>query len=327
MTTDVLTAENSSLSAVSAGTLDELAGITHDYVAAAKAPATLRAYRSDWRLFDAWCADHGLTSMPATPETIALWLTDFAGVLACATLQRRLTSISQAHKAAGHDSPTRAPLVQATWQGIRRTFGTATRGKAPAVTPILRAFVTVLDIGRLGGLRNRALLVVGFAGAFRRSELVALDVADVVETIEGLEVTIRRSKTDQDGEGVVVCLPYGSDPSTCPVRTLKAWLTAAGIADGPIFRPVNRWDVVAGRRLSPRAVADVVKATAAAAGHDPSEFAAHSLRAGLITSAAGADVAERDIMRHSRHRSERTMRRYIRDASRWRANAAMAVGL
>ena len=180
---------------------------------------------------------------------------------------------------------------------------------------------------RLIGVRDRALLLVGFAGAFRRSELVALDVDDMADTTDGLVVTIRRSKTDQEGAGEQIGIPYGSDPATCPVRSYRAWLDASGVTSGPVFRAVTRHGRMSDRRLGDAAVADVVKRCARVAGLDPCQFAGHSLRAGLITSAAEAGVAERDIMRQSRHKSVPVMRRYIRGATVWQANAAAAVGL
>jgi integrase len=169
--------------------------------------------------------------------------------------------------------------------------------------------------------------VVGFAGAFRRSELAALDVADVEATDDGLVVHIRRSKTDQEGEGASVGLPYGSDPNTCPVRTLRAWLAAADIDEGPIFRSATPHGRITDRRLPDEAVSHRLQRAARAAGLDASRLAAHSLRAGLITSAAEAGVAERDIMRHSRHKSVAVFRGYIRDVGLFNANAAAAVGL
>jgi site-specific recombinase XerD len=324
--TEVVTTETTSFSATSLELL-QLADEARGYIGASKAPSTLRAYRSDWQAFTAWCAARSLPVLPAAPETVALYVADLAGVKAVATIQRRLTSISVAHQAAGHDSPTMTAVVRSTWRGVRRTFGTAQHGKAPARTADIRAMVATLDDRRLIGVRDRALLLVGFAGALRRSELVALDVADVVENGDGLVVTIRRSKTDQEGEGATLGLPFGSDPATCPVRALRAWLEAAGIADGAIFRPVDRHGQLADRRLSDRAVAEVVKRTAAASGLDPAAYAGHSLRAGLITSAAEAGAHERDIMRHSRHKSVPVMRRYIRDAGLFTDNAAATVGL
>lgn len=323
--TYLLASENTSLPALS-DDLERLADMAGGYLRSAKAPATLRAYRTDWRDFTAWCAARSLDGLPAEPRTVALYLTDLAGVKACATLQRRITSISQAHQAAGHEPPTRSMIVRETWRGIRRTFGTASEGKAPARTVEMRAMVATLD-DTLAGTRDRALLLVGFAGALRRSELVALDVADVVENGDGLVVTVRRSKTDQEGAGEQLGLPYGSDPATCPVRALRAWLGASGIESGPIFRPITRHGAMGERRLSDRAVAEVVKRAASAAGLDAGRYAGHSLRAGLITSAAEAGVLERDIMRHSRHKSVPVMRRYIRGATLFQSNAAAAVGL
>ena len=176
------------------------------------------------------------------------------------------------------------------------------------------------------GLRDRALLLIGFAGAFRRSELVSLDVEDVEECAEGLRVTLRRSKTDQEGAGEVKGIPYGRKLETCPVRALRAWLEAAGITAGPIFRSVNRHGQVQPGRLSDKAVALVVKRAAEAAGFDATRYAGHSLRTGLTTSAAAAGVQERDIMRQTGHRSVNMVRRYIREGELFRSNAAAQVG-
>lgn len=178
-----------------------------------------------------------------------------------------------------------------------------------------------------GGIRDRALLLIGFAAALRRSELVALDVDDVTEREDGLVVTLRRSKTDQEGAGAELGVPFGSDPTTCPVRALRRWYEASGIEAGPIFRPVTRHGVIGEARLTDRSVALVVKRTAERAGLDPVQFAGHSLRAGLITSAAEAGVQERHIMAQSRHKSVPVMRRYIRGATLFQDNAAAAVGL
>lgn len=304
-------------------TLLDTARSYHD---AAKAPATLKAYRNDWACWSSWCERQGCSPLPAAPEAVALYIADLAGVKAVATIQRRLTSISVAHKAAGHDSPTKASVVTATWKGIRRTFGTAQNQKAPARTQEVRAMVATLGDGP-GGARDRALLLIGFAGALRRSELVALDVDDVLEREDGLVVTIRKSKTDQDGAGEQLGLPFGSDPATCPVRALRRWYEVSGITEGPIFRPVDRHGTIGPRRLSDKGVAVVVKRTALAAGLDPTKYSGHSLRAGLITAAAEAGVQERFIMQQSRHRSIPVMRRYIRGATLFADNAASAVGL
>jgi site-specific recombinase XerD len=195
------------------------------------------------------------------------------------------------------------------------------------VTAEVRAMFDTLD-DTPGGLRDRALLVLGFAGGFRRSELVALDVADVVDRAEGLVVTLKRSNTDQEGAGREVGIPYGSHPETCPVRALRAWLAAAGIDDGALFRPVTRAGVVGAERLSAKAVALRVKVAVERAGvGDPSRYAGHSLRAGLVTAAAEAGVQERVIAEQTGHRSMAVLRRYIRSANMFQQNAAAEVGL
>jgi site-specific recombinase XerD len=312
--------------------LADVAEQARDYVAAAKAPNTLRAYRADWRDFAAWCERHALAALPAAPETVALYLAALAGDRKASTLRRRLSAISQAHQAAGLEPPTKSMAVRSTWAGIRRTHGTAEAGKTPVLVADLRRLVATLPESPLG-VRDRALLLLGFAGAFRRSELVGLDVGDVRETGDGLVVTLRRSKTDQEGQGAEKGIPYGSDRATCPVRAVRAWLAhLAGIPGelargAPLFRRVDRHGRIHPGRLSDRAVALVVKRTAAAAGLDPALYAGHSLRAGLATSAAAADVPERVIAQQTGHKSMAVLRRYIRSGSLFRENAAARVGL
>ncbi len=306
--------------------LEEAAERAREYVGQARAANTLRGYRADWAHFEAWCRDHGLSSLPASPESVALYLATLAETHKASTLQRHLSSISQAHKAAGLETPTAHVAVRAVWAGIRRARGVAQEGKAPAVTDDVRAMVASLPYSLLGS-RDRVLLLLGFAGAFRRSELVSLDIGDVQETREGLVATLRRSKTDQEGEGRKVGIPYGSNPATCPVRSLRGWIEASGIEEGPLFRGVDRHGRLLPNRLSDKAVSLVVKRRAQAAGLDPSKYSGHSLRAGLATSAAAAGVSERAIMAQTGHRSLHVVRRYIRDGSLFTENAAARVGL
>lgn len=305
----------------------ELARQARDYAAHSRAPNTKRAYQNDWRDFTSWCAEQGLQPLPATPQTIALYLTARAETHRVSTLQRRLSAISQAHKAAGYPPvSTREEPLHSVWMGIKREKGTAQQGKAPVVTEELRAMVTTLPDSLLG-IRDRALLLLGFAGAFRRSELVSLDVSDIHMTRDGVIVTLRRSKTDQEGQGQKIGIPYGSNPATCPVRALQAWLEASGITEGPLFRAIDRHGNLQPGRLSDKAVALVVKRRAEAVGLDPAKYSGHSLRAGLATAAAAAGVSERVIMNQTRHRSVMMVRRYIRDGSLFRENAAAMVGL
>jgi integrase len=210
--------------------------------------------------------------------------------------------------------------------GIRRTKGTAAAAKTPVLVDDLKRMVSRLPEGLIG-VRDRALLLIGFCGAFRRSELVALDAADVASTREGLVLTIRRSKTDQEGEGRKIGIPYASHVETCPIRSLQDWLERSGITEGPLFRPINRHGKMASTRLSAAAVGEIVKKYAAAVGLDASEFAGHSLRSGLATSAAAAGPSERAIMNQTGHRSVNMVRRYIRDGSLFRENAVAVVGL
>jgi len=296
------------------------------YARESRAANTRRAYRADWADFTAWCQAHGKTALPAEPETVVLYLSDRADTLKTATLQRRLTAISQAHKAADLDTPTADRTVRRVMTGIRRQNGTAQEGKAPAVTREIRAMVATLP-PTLRGRRDRALLLLGFAGAFRRSELVSLDVGDVTPTDDGLIVHLRRSKTDQEGAGRQVGIPFGSRPDTCPVRAVRAWLAASGVGEGPLFRGVDPHGHLSRERLSDKTVARVVKNAAKAAGLDPTQYAGHSLRAGLATAAAQAGVAERVIMAQTGHKSLPMVRKYIREGSLFTQNAAAEVGL
>ncbi len=298
------------------------------YAAASKAPNTIRAYRSDLRDFVEWCQEESLRALPAVPATIALYLTALAQAGARAsTLQRRVSALSQAHQLAGHTpSPTADPLVRATMAGIRRAHGTAPAQKTALLTAELRALLAATDPDGLAGARDRALLLLGFAGGFRRSELVSLTV-DLEETADGLRVQLRRGKTDQEGQGREVGIPRGRHPSTCPVRAVQEWRATAGISAGPLFRGVDRHGLVARTRLSDRGVARIVQRAAGRAGLDPALYAGHSLRAGLATAAAAGGASERAIMAQTGHRSVTMVRRYIRSGSLFTENAADYAGL
>jgi integrase len=216
--------------------------------------------------------------------------------------------------------------VRNTLKGIRRTLGTAPAQKAPALIDDIRAMVEAADAGLIG-LRDRALILLGFAGAFRRSELVGLDLADCSFGKDGLTVQLRRSKTDQEGQGRKVGIPYGSNPDTCPVRNVQDWITEAGISSGPLFRSINRHGQVQPAGLAGIDVARVVKKLARRAGLNAASYAGHSLRAGHATAAAISGASERSIMAQTGHRSVQTVRRYIRDGSLWRENSAGKLGL
>ena len=308
--------------------LEDLAGRARIFMEAAKSENSRRAYRSDWRQFESWCRDHAVVCLPAAPDTIALYLTDLAADHKPASLQRKLTSITKVHQAAGFTSPAsmQHAVVSETLKGIRRSLGTAQLGKEPLLTADIIQMLDSLGNGLLG-CRDRALLLVGFAGGFRRSELVDLDVEDAKETADGLVIQIRRSKTDPEGKGTTVALPYGSTAVTCPVRSYRVWIARVGIETGPAFRAVDRHGRVGQGRMNAGSVARLIKRAAEAAGLDPANYAGHSLRAGFATQAFLNGAAEVSIMRQTRHRSLNTLRKYIRDRSLFRDNPAVKLGL
>ena len=320
---EILPAERDEISAALPA---ETAAIVRAYQRASKADATVRAYTSDARVFQDWCARYGFRSLPASPEAVAGFLVHEAeDGRAASTLGRRVAAIRYAHKLAGHSDPTDDEGVRAAMAGARRRVGVAPTQKAAATAEILAALL-MRTPDTLTGKRDRALLALGFAGAFRRSELVALDVADLVEDPDGLRVRLRRSKVDQEGKGFEKAIPHGR--YIRPVALVREWLDAAKITDGPVFRPISR----SGRvlyldargepsRLTTQTVADLIKRYISAAGYDPAAFGGHSLRAGYITSAAerGADLAR--IMDQSGHRNADTVMTYIRRANAFRGHS------
>jgi len=305
---------------------EELGAIASAYIDEAKAENTRKSYRSDWADFTAWCAKYRRPVLPAAPETVAYYLADRSQDLKPSTLKRRLAAIAENHRDAGLESPTKHAQVKYVWAGICREKGTAQGHMKPTLTKHIRAMVESLPDSLLG-LRDRALILLGYAGAMRRSELVGLDVTDLAIAEEGLIVVIRKSKTDQVGVGRKIGIPFGEHVETCPVRAVRAWIEEGDIDEGPLFRSVNKHGDVSDKRLSDQVVADVVKRSLRAAGKSSKKPAAHSLRAGLITQAAMADVSERAIQDQSGHKSLAVMRRYIRDGSLFRENAAAKVGL
>lgn len=260
------------------------------------------------------------------PETVAAYIAECAGRLKPGSIQRQLNAIAEAHKAAGLESPPHNAIVRNTMKGIRRTLGTAPVQKAPTMTDDIRAMVNATDAGIIGA-RDRALILLGFAGAFRRSELVGLGVEDCLFNSDGLTVTLRRSKTDQECACRQIGIPYGSNPDTCPVRACQALAELTAATTGPLFRSINRHGQVQPGRLSGIDVARVVKKLADRAGLDSAKYAGHSLRAGHATSAAIAGASERSIMKQTGHRSVQMVRRYIRDGSLFRENSAGRLGL
>lgn len=292
--------------------------LNHDvteYVRVSVSDNTRRAYRSDLAHFLDWGGE-----IPASDVLVANYLAAHANILSIATLSRRVASISKAHTSRGLQSPTVSDLIKTTLRGIKRAHGRPQRVSAPLLVEDLTRIMGVLGDGARDA-RDRALLLIGFTGGFRRSELVALDVEDIRHVRQGMIVTIRRSKTDQAGTGREIGIPHARG-RFCPVKALEAWLQSASIEDGPIFRAVDRHGQVSYGRLSPEAVAGVVKERVAQIGLDPAKYSGHSLRAGLATSAAMAGVSTLDIRKQTGHTSDSMLARYVRSGELFVNNAA-----
>jgi site-specific recombinase XerD len=239
---------------------------------------TVRAYRADWRDFSSWALDRQLRPLPAAPGTLALYLAHLGRLAkAPSTISRRLVAIAEAHREAGLPSPTEDRAVKAIWARVRQRHGVSPRETTPLTAEVLDRVVQALPAD-VSGMRDRALLLVGFAGALRRSELVGLDAGDVEETDEGLVLRVRRSSSE--GKRRTVFVPYGSEPETCPVRALRDWMKRAGIETGPVFRAVSRTGKVASDRLSPAGANRAVQRAVGRAGLDPKAYCARSLRVG-----------------------------------------------
>ncbi len=287
-----------------------------------KSAGTRRAYGSDFRIFVGWCEARGVLHLPAEPETVATFIAAEADAgTRPSTIGRRLAAIRYAHRLAGQPTPTDAEIVGVTMRGIRRTVGTTKVKKAPATAEVVVDMLSHIP-DTLTGKRDRALLLLGFACALRRSELVALQVSDLDRVPGGLRVTIRRSKTDQEGQGKTIGVPAGG--KLLVAEQVATWLQAAGIAAGPIFRPINRHGQVLPAALADTSVAAIVKAYAGRAGLDPTTFAGHSLRRGFLTSAAhhGATLAKMKAV--SLHKSVDTLMGYVDDAEMFENHAGSA---
>ncbi|MBD0276007.1 MAG: tyrosine-type recombinase/integrase [Acetobacteraceae bacterium] len=290
------------------------------FAVAALAPATRRAYRDDWKRFKEWCDRRGLVALPAEPEVVAAFLAAGANAgLKPATVARRSAAIRYAHGLDRKEPPTSTMQVRATVAGIRRRQGVAPKRKTPATADRIAAMVALAPTGTLRGLRDRALILLGFAGAFRRSELVALRVEDLEETPDGLRVPIRRSKGDQEGAGQDIAIPHGA--RLRPLAAMREWLDAAGIESGPVFRRVRKNGRVGDEPLNAESVVEIIKSYAARAGLRPEDFAGHSLRSGFLTSAAEAGASALRMAEVSRHKSLDTLLGYVRRADQFRDHA------
>jgi len=273
-----------------------------------KSNNTLRAYQSDFRDFSAFCIKNGLSSMPTQPKNIAIYITHLSKTSKFSTLKRRIASISVIHKLKGHYLDTKHPIIMENLHGIKRTLGSRQKAKKPILINDLKLIIKAIDKEKT---RDKALILIGFAGGFRRSELVNIDYDDVEFVPEGVKILIKRSKTDQSGEGIIKAIPYFDNQEFCPVIALKNLINIkfVNLNKGKIFD------------LSDKSVALIIKRYAEKAGLDSTKYAGHSLRSGFATTAAEFGVEERNIMAMTGHKTTQMVRRYIHDANLFKNNA------
>ena len=289
-----------------------------------KANNTLRAYKSDFRDFGAFCAKHGLSSLPSEPKIIALYLTHLSKNSKISTIRRRLVSISMVHKLKGHYIDIKHPIITENLLGIKRVKGSIQRGKKPLLISHLKSIINVINEQQneeIKKFRDRSIILIGFGGGFRRTELISIDYEDLEFVPEGLKITIRKSKTDQFGEGMIKGLPYFSNEIYCPVTSLKKWLEISKIKSGPIFRRFSKGSLLTENRLTDQSVVLLMKKYLDLAGIENKNFAGHSLRAGFATVAAESGADERSIMAMTGHKTTQMVRRYIREANIFKNNA------
>jgi site-specific recombinase XerD len=290
-----------------------------------KANNTVRAYKSDFQDFGLFCAQNGFKSLPSEPKIVSFYLTQLSTKdIKISTIKRRLVSISVIHKLKGYYLDTKHPLIIENLMGIKRRKGSNQKGKKPLLINILKKVINVIDEQKrekIKILRDRSLILIGFSGGFRRNEIVSLDYEDLDFVSEGLKINIKRSKTDQFGEGSVKGIPYFDNSQYCPVVSIQNWIEFSKINSGPLFRRFTKGSNLSENRLTDQTVALLIKEYLNLAGIDNKNFSGHSLRSGFATSAAEAGVEERTIMAMTGHKSTEMVRRYIKEASLFKNNA------
>ena len=295
-----------------------------------KANNTLRAYKSDFKDFATFCVKHGFNSMPTEPKVVSLYLTHLSGKSKISTLRRRLVSIGVVHKLKGHYLDTKHPVIIENLMGIKRKKGSMQIGKKPILINHLKQIINVIDeekIEKIKKLRNRTLVLIGFGGGFRRTELISIDCEDLNFVEEGVKITLRRSKTDPFGEGLVKGIPYFANEKYCPVTSLKNWLNLSKIKTGPIFRRFSKGSILTNHRLTDQSVVLIIKNSLKLGGVESENFAGHSLRSGFATVAAESGADERSIMAMTGHKTTQMVRRYIREANIFKNNALSKIKL
>ena len=289
-----------------------------------KASNTLRAYKSDFKDFGAFCAKNGLNSLPTEPKIVSIYLTHLSKNSKISTLRRRLVSISMIHKMKGHYLDTKHPIIVENLMGIRRVKGSIQKGKKPILIKHLKLIINTINEQKtqeIKKFRDKSLILIGFGGGFRRTELISIDHEDLEFVKEGLKINIKRSKTDQFGEGMTKGLPFFTNEIYCPVATLKKWLEISKIKSGPIFRRFSKGSILTDKRLTDQSVVLLMKEYLNLAGIENKNFAGHSLRSGFATVAAESGADERSIMAMTGHKTTQMVRRYIKEANIFKNNA------
>tara|TARA_A100001011_G_scaffold259659_1_gene268037 strand:+ start:31 stop:984 length:954 start_codon:yes stop_codon:yes gene_type:complete len=289
-----------------------------------KANNTLRAYNSDFKDFRFFCSKHGLNSLPTEPKIVSLYLTHLSKQSKISTLKRRLVSISMVHKLKGHYLDTKHPIIVENLMGIRRVKGSIQNGKKPLLIRYLKSIINVIneqEKEEIKKLRDKTIILIGFGGGFRRTELMSIDYEDLEFVPEGLKITIKKSKTDQFGEGMIKGLPYFTNKIYCPVTNLKQWLEISKIKSGPIFRRFSKGLSLSDKRLTDQSVVLLLKYYLRLAGIENKNFSGHSLRSGFATVAAESGADERSIMAMTGHKTTQMVRRYIKEANIFKYNA------
>ena len=290
-----------------------------------KADNTIRAYKADYRDFAVFCVKNGFKSLPSDPKIVSLYLTHLSTKnIKMSTLKRRLVSIGVIHRLKGHYLDTKHPLIIENIMGIKRRKGSIQRGKKPILINNLKEIINVIDQDiseEIKKLRDRTIILIGFSGGFRRNEIISLDYQDLDFVPEGLKINLKKSKTDQYGEGSIKAIPYFDNSQFCPVISIKKWIDITSINSGPLFRRFSKGSRLSQYRLTDQTVALLIKKYLKLAGIDSKNYSGHSLRSGFATSAAESGAEERSIMAMTGHKSTEMVRRYIKEANLFKNNA------
>ena len=296
-----------------------------------KANNTVKAYKSDFNDFSLFCVQNGFKSLPSEPKIVSLYLTHLSSKnIKMSTLKRRLVSIGVIHKLKGHYLDTKHPIIIENIMGIKRRKGSIQKGKKPLLINNLKMIINVIDEynkENIKKLRDRSIILIGFSGGFRRNEIVSLDYDDLDFVNEGLKINLKRSKTDQFGEGSVKGLPYFDNIQYCPVLSIKNWIEVSNISTGPLFRRFTKGSKLSENRLTDQTVALLIKKYLQLAGINNKDYSGHSLRSGFATSAADSGAEERSIMAMTGHKSTEMVRRYIKEANLFKNNALNKIKL